>query len=219
MVRISRTSQLRGHRVIVSYRFLATKKKLPFIMYRFGRRLCQTYVSSSSSQSSYSNRHVSPLASNCRRLLKITSNYPSAGNLIRTLYFFNTLFRETDNTILDKNEMEGIVSYDQLLDAQKDDSVLIVDVREDSEINETGALPGSIHIPMNDVTNVFENLSEEDFLNKYRKPKPNKDTKMIFSCRSGRRSESVQKAVQKLGYTQAYNYSGGWLDWEKRQGS
>ena len=39
------------------------------------------------------------------------------------------------------------VNYEQLLQAQKDNSVLIVDVREQSEIDKTGALPGSIHIP------------------------------------------------------------------------
>ena len=39
------------------------------------------------------------------------------------------------------------MNYEELLDAQKDDSVLIIDVREQSEIDKTGALPGSIHIP------------------------------------------------------------------------
>lgn len=39
------------------------------------------------------------------------------------------------------------VNHDQLLEAQKDDKILIIDVREHSEINETGKLPGSIHIP------------------------------------------------------------------------
>lgn len=43
--------------------------------------------------------------------------------------------------------MQLEVNYEQLLDAQKDTNVLIIDVREPSEINETGALPGSIHIP------------------------------------------------------------------------
>lgn len=43
--------------------------------------------------------------------------------------------------------MELEINYEQLLDAQKDANVLIVDVREPSEISETGVLPGSIHIP------------------------------------------------------------------------
>lgn len=45
------------------------------------------------------------------------------------------------------------------------------------------------------------NISEEDFEKLYGKPKPTKDTKIIFSCRSGRRSKMVQEEMQKLGYT------------------
>lgn len=39
------------------------------------------------------------------------------------------------------------VNYEQLLEAQKDNSILIIDVREQAEINKTGKLPGSIHVP------------------------------------------------------------------------
>ncbi|KAL6424077.1 hypothetical protein ACFW04_009757 [Cataglyphis niger] len=98
------------------------------------------------------------------------------------------------------------VNYEQLLEAQKDTSILIVDVREPAEIKETGKLPGSIHIPMNDVQNIFVNLSEEEFEKRYGKQKPGKDTKIIFSCRSGKRSRTVQEMIQKLGYTKYANY-------------
>ncbi|XP_067217067.1 rhodanese domain-containing protein CG4456-like isoform X2 [Linepithema humile] len=113
--------------------------------------------------------------------------------------------------------MELNVDYNQLLKAQKDDNILIVDVREQNEINETGKLPGSIHIPMGDVENIFLNLSEENFEQRYGRRKPTKDSKIIFSCRSGRRSAMVQEAIQKLGYAKVYNYTGGWLDWESKQ--
>lgn len=59
---------------------------------------------------------------------------------------------------------------------------------------------------MNNVSNEFVNLSEEEFEKKYKKRKPTKNTKIIFSCRSGRRSGSVQEMMQKLGYTQYANY-------------
>lgn len=56
-----------------------------------------------------------------------------------------------DANIVTTNKMASAstldVDYQQLLEAQKDDKVLIVDVREQDEINETGKLPGSIHIP------------------------------------------------------------------------
>ncbi|XP_011157236.1 rhodanese domain-containing protein CG4456 [Solenopsis invicta] len=175
------------------------------------RRLCQGFVSSSC----YRRKRYAPTS--CRQLLEITFNRPCASNLTRTLYSSNIPYRETDPITLSENGMALNVKYEELLQAQKDANVLIVDVREPSEINETGALPGSIHIPMNDVCNEFSNLSEDEFLEKYGRPKPTKDTKIIFSCRSGRRSASVQESVQKLGYTQAYNFTGGWLEWEQKE--
>ncbi|XP_078046900.1 rhodanese domain-containing protein CG4456 isoform X2 [Augochlora pura] len=107
-----------------------------------------------------------------------------------------------------------IVHYKDVIEAQKNDSVLIIDVREQNEIDETGKLPGSIHIPMGDVSNTLLNLSDKDFRNKFDKEKPTKNTKIILSCRSGKRSAMVQEEIQKLGFQNAYNYIGGWTDWE-----
>lgn len=108
------------------------------------------------------------------------------------------------------------LDYEDILKAQKDESILIVDVREDAEIKETGKLPGSIHVPMAKTADVLRNLSEDEFLEKFQKPKPNKNTKIIFSCRSGKRSATVQEEMIKLGYEKSYNYTGGWLDWESK---
>ncbi|XP_003398960.1 thiosulfate sulfurtransferase/rhodanese-like domain-containing protein 3 isoform X5 [Bombus affinis] len=109
------------------------------------------------------------------------------------------------------------VDYNEILKAQNDSSVLIIDVREKEEIDETGKLPGSIHIPMGDVANTLLSFSEKDFKERFKKEKPTKNTKIILSCRSGKRSGMVQEEIQKLGYENAYNYVGGWLDWESKQ--
>ncbi|XP_063994115.1 thiosulfate sulfurtransferase/rhodanese-like domain-containing protein 3 isoform X2 [Diachasmimorpha longicaudata] len=111
------------------------------------------------------------------------------------------------------------VDYDGLLEAQRDKSVLIIDVREQMEIDETGKLPGSIHIPMGDVSKVLEVLPDDEFQKKYEKPKPGKETKIILSCRAGMRSAKVQDELEKLGYQNAWNYPGGWGEWESKQKS
>ncbi|KOC65204.1 Heat shock protein 67B2 [Habropoda laboriosa] len=98
------------------------------------------------------------------------------------------------------------VHYNDILKAQNDTSVLIIDVREKEEIDETGKLPGSIHIPMGEVANTLLSLTEKDFKNKFDKTKPSKDTKIILSCRSGKRSGMVQEEIQKLGY-EKYSYA------------
>ncbi|XP_024943362.1 uncharacterized protein LOC107270192 isoform X3 [Cephus cinctus] len=68
-----------------------------------------------------------------------------------------------------------------------------------------------------DVSNLLSSLSEDAFKEKFGKAKPAKDTKIILSCHAGRRSAKVQEEIQKLGYESAYNYVGGWMDWESKQ--
>lgn len=52
---------------------------------------------------------------------------------------------------------------------------------------------------MGNVLNTL-NLTDEEFKNQYDKPKPDKDTKIVLSCRSGVRSANVQRELLKLGY-------------------
>lgn len=69
-----------------------------------------------------------------------------AGQQIRT--FSNTSGSSTQTSTMEGDGVSQImsVSYEGLLEAQEN-GVLIIDVREPSEIKETGKLPGSIHIP------------------------------------------------------------------------
>lgn len=46
-----------------------------------------------------------------------------------------------------QGDERNVIGYEELIKDQKDDKVLIIDVREQKEIDETGKLPGSIHIP------------------------------------------------------------------------
>ncbi|XP_015182251.1 PREDICTED: putative thiosulfate sulfurtransferase, mitochondrial [Polistes dominula] len=135
----------------------------------------------------------------------------------QVFFFSNTFNAKGEAEIMSGENKSLIVNYNGILEAQKDKSILIIDVREPSEINETGKLPGSIHIPMGDVTNTLTNISKEDFVQKFNKSKPDNETKIILSCRSGKRSGMVQEELQKIGYKNVYNYIGGWLDWESNQ--
>lgn len=55
-------------------------------------------------------------------------------------------------------------------------------------------------IIVEDVANTLLNLSKEDFKERFKKGKPTKNTKIILSCRSGKRSGMVQEEIRKLGY-------------------
>jgi rhodanese-related sulfurtransferase len=106
------------------------------------------------------------------------------------------------------------IDISKLKEYQKDSEVVIVDVREKSEIAETGVLPGGINIPLGELEEAL-NKSPDDFKKSFNRDKPSKDTKMVFSCRSGKRSLNALNKALSLGYSESENFAGGWLEWEK----
>ncbi|XP_011874413.1 PREDICTED: putative thiosulfate sulfurtransferase, mitochondrial isoform X2 [Vollenhovia emeryi] len=202
------------------------------VMYNFSRQLRQAYVSLSCF---LGNRYALPLAWSRRRFLEITFNRWSAGNnLTRTLHSSNISCLKRDIANLCKKKMasskpsSGLldfeISYDefkakvqQLEGEQETPTVWIIDVRQPSEIKETSSIPGSINIPLDTITQVFKEMSAEDFMNEYKKPKPSVDNEIIFSCMSGRRSQSAVKQLEKLNYKKVYSFSGGWSQWDKEK--
>ncbi|KAK5649608.1 hypothetical protein RI129_000637 [Pyrocoelia pectoralis] len=95
-------------------------------------------------------------------------------------------------------------------------SVLLIDVREPSELKETGVLPASINIPLGELENALKNMNNKEFHLKYGRTKPELQTPIIFSCKSGKRSEIAAKTATTLGYKDVGNYTGGWSDWEEK---
>ncbi|XP_014239273.1 putative thiosulfate sulfurtransferase, mitochondrial isoform X2 [Cimex lectularius] len=130
---------------------------------------------------------------------------------------------KTNTTIRQEAMAEGqktkTVAIEELLalaEKMSDPSVnaLIIDVREPNEISETGIIPGGVNIPLGTVKAAME-LPPDEFLSKYGKKKPDLDTKIIVSCRSGKRSTDAYQCLEKLGYTNLLNYDGGWLGYDK----
>lgn len=107
------------------------------------------------------------------------------------------------------------VDFDTVRSLKDNRSTLLVDVREPEELKETGVLPASINIPLGEVENALKTMGDKEFHSKYGHNKPASETPLVFSCRSGKRSEMAAKTAVSLGYKNVSNYTGGWLDWEE----
>ncbi|XKL62280.1 hypothetical protein PGB90_002113 [Kerria lacca] len=107
------------------------------------------------------------------------------------------------------------IDFHQLKQLMDEKMLYLIDVREKSELLETGTLPDSVNIPLAEVESALQ-LSNDEFENKYSKNKPINTATIVFSCRLGKRSEMAMQTAIKLGYTNVLNYSGGWNDWEKQ---
>ena len=76
---------------------------------------------------------------------------------------------------------------------------IVIDVREDYELEETGTIKGAIHIPMNEIPNRLNEITKE--------------REIYILCRSGVRSYNVAKYLNELGY-EAINLDGGIIDYK-----
>ena len=75
----------------------------------------------------------------------------------------------------------------------------IIDVREESELLETGTIKGAVHIPMMMVPNNLNKIP--------------RDREIYILCRSGRRSYEVASYLSELGYD-VVNLSGGIINYK-----
>ncbi|KAH8380240.1 hypothetical protein KR009_009586 [Drosophila setifemur] len=110
-----------------------------------------------------------------------------------------------------------MATYEQVKDVPNHPEVFLIDVRRKDEIKQTGSIPASINIPLDELESALQ-LDGDNFKSKYGRCKPEKDSKIILSCRSGNRTLEAEKIAKALGYTKVVLYKGSWQDWAKREG-
>ena len=86
--------------------------------------------------------------------------------------------------------------------AKQKAGAVIVDVREPYEWSE-GFIPGAIHIPLGTLS---RRLAELDA-----------SRAMIMVCRSGSRSRSAVQILQRAGFSQVENLTGGMINWMRQR--
>ncbi|KAG5983832.1 hypothetical protein E4U55_006982 [Claviceps digitariae] len=91
--------------------------------------------------------------------------------------------------------------------------VVIVDVREPHELQQTGKIPGAINIPMTVAVPSFH-ATEADFRDKNGFERPSRDSELLFYCKAGVRAESAAELARQAGWDSVGVYHGSWLDWE-----
>ena len=83
-----------------------------------------------------------------------------------------------------------------------DDSVKLIDVREDNEWQAAHAA-GAIHLG--------KGIIERDI----EATVPDKSTEVILYCGGGYRSALAADVLQQMGYTNVFSMAGGWKAWQE----
>jgi thiosulfate/3-mercaptopyruvate sulfurtransferase len=108
-----------------------------------------------------------------------------------------------------------------------DDSVVIVDVRRQSEYEGTekrarrvGTIPGAVHVFWRDHLDEYGALRPAETVRAlYESKGVRPDKTVIAFCQGGYRSASTFLALTALGYPQVRNYIGSWGEWGSRDDS
>ena len=85
------------------------------------------------------------------------------------------------------------------------ENYLVIDVREGTEIAETGSIPNAINIPRGLIEMKLSPSNEGKSLNA--------DTYIVVYCGGGSRASLAGKTLKDLGFKNVYNLEGGYRGW------
>ncbi|MCJ1351494.1 MAG: hypothetical protein MMC33_001478 [Icmadophila ericetorum] len=105
----------------------------------------------------------------------------------------------------------------QSLSAQPSPRRILIDVRESTELQETGHIPTARSLPINSSPEGLF-LPAEEFEEKFGFPKPKHDMELVFYCRSGVRSRTAARLAVQAGWERVGEYGGSWNEWMGRGG-
>ncbi|CAG9808099.1 unnamed protein product [Chironomus riparius] len=114
------------------------------------------------------------------------------------------------------NDQFTIATYEEVKDLPNHPEKLLIDVREPSEVVETGKIPTSVNIPLSTVEKELK-LNDEEFMAKYSRSKPQSEDEIIFHCKLGGRAGKAADVAIGLGFKNVKNYKGSWVDWAKQE--
>ncbi|KAK4246380.1 Rhodanese-like domain-containing protein [Corynascus novoguineensis] len=105
----------------------------------------------------------------------------------------------------------------QKLTSNPNHSVIIIDVREPHELKESGRIPGALNVPVGSAPDSFF-VGEDEFEDRFGRPRPPRDAEVVFYCRAGVRSRAAAGLARDAGWTNVGEYPGSWLDWVAKGG-
>ena len=110
--------------------------------------------------------------------------------------------KNVKDLLAEANSAVPKLSPDQAAEKMKSGDVLIVDVRDPTEVQQTGRIKGAV--------NVSRGMLEfrADLDSQYHNPAFQKDKTILLHCASGGRSALAGKTLHDMGYTAVFNIGG-----------
>ena len=99
------------------------------------------------------------------------------------------------------------VSAEKAREYVGDENILFVDVRETQEVESSGGLPGSVHVPRG----LLEFIADPE--SPMHKSELSSGRQLVLYCASGGRSALAAKTLQDMGLSNICHIAGGFTAW------
>jgi rhodanese-related sulfurtransferase len=92
-------------------------------------------------------------------------------------------------------------------------NIVVVDVREPDDIKETGAIPGSINVPLG----MLPIRADTELAETMREPKlQDRSTQVITTCGGGGQAALAAKTLHEMGFENVAMIDGGTRAWKQK---
>lgn len=110
--------------------------------------------------------------------------------------------KNVKDLLADANSTVPKLSPTEAAEKMRSGDVLIVDVRDPTEVQQTGRIKGAVNVSRG----MLEFRADSD--SQYHNPAFQKDKTILLHCASGGRSALAGKTLQDMGYTAVFNIGG-----------
>jgi rhodanese-related sulfurtransferase len=110
--------------------------------------------------------------------------------------------KNVKDLLAEANSAVPKLSPDEAAEKMQSGDVLIVDVRDPTEVQQTGRIKGAVNVSRG----MLEFRADPD--SQYHNPAFQKDKTILLHCASGGRSALAGKTLQDMGYTAVFNIGG-----------
>lgn len=104
--------------------------------------------------------------------------------------------------LADANAAVPKLTPDEAVQRMNDANTLVVDVRDPTEVQESGLIDGAVNVSRG----MLEFRADPD--SAYYNPAFSKDKTILLHCASGGRSALAGQVLKEMGYTSVYNIGG-----------
>ena len=111
-----------------------------------------------------------------------------------------------EDLLNEANELIPILSYEETIKKINNEDSIIIDVREESEVFNSGLIKNAIHIPRGVLEFKLSLNSPNNPIN------IDDQTNLLVYCAGGYRSALAAKTLKDIGFENVFNI-GGFADW------